>query len=211
MKHLEQLDVILPVLADPSVPDEQVGRLLRNSIGMSKLREVASGGWRPLPRDHGRLSAMAASYSYLLQFTPDVLSAIGFQGGPGMAGLMEAVAVLKDLNRLGGRKVPADAPAGFVPARYAGYLEQARKTGDETSYRHYWELCVVLGLRNGLRSGDIYVPGSRRYADPSTYLFTPAQWAPRQGEFCALVRKSRPGPPTPLPRERRSCTPRWRN
>jgi hypothetical protein len=79
-RHL-LMDVILPVLADPSVPDEQVGRLLRNSIGMSKLREVASGGWRPLPRDHGRLSAMAVSYSYLRQFTPDVLSAIDFQGG----------------------------------------------------------------------------------------------------------------------------------
>ncbi len=55
------------------------------------------------------------------------------------------------------------------------------------SYRHYWELCVLLGLRDGLRSGDVYVPGSRRYADPGTYLFTPAQWLPRQTEFCALV------------------------
>ena len=64
---------------------------------MSKLREVASGGWRPLPRDHGRLSAMDSSYSYLRQFTPDVLSAIDFQGGPGTSGLMEAVAVLTEL------------------------------------------------------------------------------------------------------------------
>ena len=82
---------------------------------MGKLREVVSGGWRPLPRDHGRLSAMDASYSYLRQFTPDVLAAIDFQGGPGTAGLMEAVAILKELNRPGGRKVPADAPASFVP------------------------------------------------------------------------------------------------
>src|SRR6266567_4190525 len=183
------VDVILPVLADPSVPDEQVGGLLRSSIGMSKLREVVSGGWRPLPRDHGRLSAMDSSYSYLRQFTPDVLSAIDFQGGPGTAGLMEAVAVLKELNGLGGRKVPPDAPAGFAPARYAEYLEKARKAGDDASFRHYWELCVVLGLRDGPRSGDIFVPGSRRYADPSTYLFTPEQWAPRQGDFCKLVGK----------------------
>ena len=96
---------------------------------------------------------MDSSYSYLRQFTPDVLSAIDFQGGPGTAGLMEAVAVLKELNRLGGRKVPPDAPAGFVPARYAGYLEKARKAGDDASFRHYWELCVILGLRDGLRSG----------------------------------------------------------
>ena len=36
------MDVILPVLADPSVPDEQVGGLLRDRIGMSVLRDVAA-------------------------------------------------------------------------------------------------------------------------------------------------------------------------
>lgn len=67
---------------------------------------------------------------------------------------------------------------------------------------------MVLGLRDGLRSGDIFVPGSRRYADPSTYLFTAEQWAPRQGDFCKLVGKPA-GLLTRSPRVRRSCTPRW--
>lgn len=135
---------------------------------MGELRAAAAGGWKPLPRDHGRLSALQASYSYLRQFTPDVLAVVGFQGGPGTAALMEAVEILKELNRQGSRKVPEDAPASFVPARYAEYLEKARAAGDDTAYRHYWELCVILGLRDGLRSGDIFVPGSRRYADPAT-------------------------------------------
>ena len=84
------MDVILPVLADPAIPDEQVGGLLRDRIGMSRLREVAAGGGRPLPRDHGRLSALVASFAYLRQFTPQVLTAIDFQGGPGTDALMEA-------------------------------------------------------------------------------------------------------------------------
>jgi hypothetical protein len=62
---------------------------------------------------------------------------------------MESVEILKELNRQGGRKVPEDAPTSFVPARYAEYLEKARAAGDDTAYRHYWELCVVLGLRDG--------------------------------------------------------------
>ena len=128
-------------------------------------------------------------YTYLRQFTPHVLGAIDFTGGPGTTDLMTAVTILKRLNETGGRKVPADAPDSFVPTRYAGYLAKARKSGDDTAYRHYWELCVILGLRDGLRSGDVYVPASRRYADPATYLYTPAQWKPKQADYCQLVNK----------------------
>jgi len=205
------MDVILPVLADPSVPDEMVGGRLRDQIGMQRLREITAGSWKPLPKDHGRLSELDSSYSYLRQFTPNVLAAIDFRGGPGTAELMEAMAVLKEMNRLGGRKVPADVPAGFVPAKYAGYLEKARKSGEDTAYRHYWELCVTLCLRDGLRSGDVFVPGSRRYADPSTYLYTPRQWAPRQEEYCRRVGKPAAAAHA-WSRGRRNCTrrsPSW--
>ena len=123
------VDVILPVLADPSVPDEQVGGILRGKIGMSRLREVMAGPWRPLPKDHGRLSALDASFSYLRQLTPNVLAAIDFKGGPGTIDLMAAVAMLKMLNETGGRKVPADAPESFVPGpvrRLSGQGSQGR-------------------------------------------------------------------------------------
>ncbi|MEV4016787.1 hypothetical protein AB0J35_40455 [Nonomuraea angiospora] len=57
------------------------------------------------------------------------------------------MAILKRLNQSGGRKVPDDAPTSFVPARYAEYLARARKEGDETAYRHYWELCSATRSR----------------------------------------------------------------
>ena len=50
-RHL-LMDVILPVLADPAIPDQQVGVLLRERIGMGELRAAAAGGWKPLPRDY---------------------------------------------------------------------------------------------------------------------------------------------------------------
>jgi hypothetical protein len=59
------LEVILLVLADPSVPDEQVGGILRDEIGMQLLGEAQASRWTPLPADHGQLSALDASYAYL--------------------------------------------------------------------------------------------------------------------------------------------------
>jgi len=202
------LDAILPVLLDPAIPDEQVGGLLRAGVGMARLRAAFAQARARLPRDHGQLGVLDASYAYLRQFTPDVLNAVAFAGGTGAQELLAAVAVLKELNASGARRVPDGTPAGFVPARYQGYLDAARQAGDATAYRHFWELCVLLGLRDGLRSGDVWVPGPRRYADPESYLFTGEQWRGKRGEFCRLVGKRPPGPrrwPRPPP----SCTPRW--
>jgi hypothetical protein len=183
------LDEILPVLLDVAIADEEVGGRPRNTIGMERLRAAMAGAVPRLPRDHGHLAMLDDSYSYLRQFTPDVLRAISFKGGTGAESLMEAVKILKELNATGARKVPDGAPTDFVPVRWAGYLEQAAKSRDVTAYRHFWELTVLLGLRDGLRSGDVYVPSSRRYADPASYLFTPEQWAGQRDQFCQLVGK----------------------
>ena len=48
---------------------------------------------------------------------------------------------------------------------------------------------MLLALRDALRSGDVWVPGSRRYCDPAAYLLTPSKWADHRVEFCRLVGK----------------------
>ncbi|MGD0604773.1 MAG: hypothetical protein ABSA53_14375 [Streptosporangiaceae bacterium] len=70
---------------------------------------------------------------------------------------------------------------------------------------------MTLCPRDGLRSGDVFVPGSRRYADPSTYLYAPRQWAPRQEEYGRLVGKPAAAVHA-LEQGRRHCTrrpPSW--
>lgn len=119
-----------------------------------------------------------------------MLSSVGLAGGTAATDLLIAVAMLRELNATGCRKVFDEAPTGFVPTRWRGYLKEARKFGNPTAYRPYWELCVLLGLRDGLRTVDVSVPGSRRYADPAEYLLTPEQWEPQRAEFCRLVGKS---------------------
>ena len=183
------LDDILRIVLDLDVGDEQVGARLRGDIGHERMRAAWEARRERLPRDHGHLAMMDASMAYLRQFVPEVLAAVRFAGGPGADDLLQAVAILADLYAAKARKVPDGAPDGFVPARWAGYLEKAARDGDVTAYRHYWELCVLMALRDGLRSGDIYVPGSRRYADPASFLLTPQQWEPQRLEFCHLVGK----------------------
>ncbi|MDQ3433161.1 MAG: hypothetical protein M3481_00515, partial [Actinomycetota bacterium] len=68
--------------------------------------------------------------------------------------------VLRDLNRRGARRVPDDAPVGFVPRSWRPYVHLP----DGGIDRHHWELCLLSELRGALRAGEIWVEGSRRAA-----------------------------------------------
>jgi TnpA family transposase len=94
-------------------------------IGWPRLRSAREQAAPRLPRDHGHLAALDGSYGYLRQFTPQVLAAVRFAGGTAAAGLLEAVEILRELNATGARRVPDEAPDGFVPARWRGYLDTA--------------------------------------------------------------------------------------
>lgn len=186
------LDELLAIVTDPQITDEEIGGRIRGDrIGWDRLRAAIAQAKPRLPRDHGHLAALDSSCNYLRQFTPAVLSAVRFAGGTAATELLIAVDMLRELNATGRRKVFDEAPAGFAPTQWRGYLEEARKSGSVTACRHYWELCVLLGLRDGLRSGDVYVPGSRCYADSAAYLLTTEQWAPQRAEFCRQVGKPR--------------------
>ena len=100
-----------------------------------------------------------------------MLAAVDFQGGPGTAELMEAVAILKELNASRRPEGPRrGARLGSCPTRYAGYLEKARKAGETPRLPALLGAVRDPGAAGRAALGDVYVPGSRRYADPATYL-----------------------------------------
>ena len=145
----ELLDDLLTIIFDLGIDDEAIGGLIRGDrIGWPRLKAARDQATPRLPRDHGHLTALDSSYSYLRQFPPQVLAAVEFAGGTAATGLLKAVDILRELNTTGARKVPPGAPTGFVPARWRGYLDTATKAGDITGYRRYWELCVLLALRD---------------------------------------------------------------
>lgn len=69
----------------------------------------------------------------------------------------------------GARKLPDDAPTGFIRKRWGKLVH----TSDGPD-RRYYELAAMTELRNGLRSGDIWVKGSRQFKDFQDYLLPPA-------------------------------------
>lgn len=86
--------------------------------------------------------------------------------------------LLRRLNANNTRTVPTTAPAGFVRRRWQPLVFSA----DGQIDRRFYELCVLAELRNALRSGDLWVTGSRQFRDFEEYLLPAETFAAlRQG------------------------------
>lgn len=184
--RLALLDDILDVVLDSKLDDAAVGAGVRG-LGQERLAGAARSDAERLPRDGGYLELMEARFSHVRSFAPQVLGALSFAASVSPSEVLDAVVLLQKMNAGGRRHVPEDAPVDFVPARWRPYLEAASAAGDENLYKHYWELCVLFALQGGLRSGEIWVQGSRRYADPASYLIALEAWPAQRAEVMELT------------------------
>ena len=124
-----------------------------------------------LPADFDYLEHLESQYRRLRGYAPALLEAFEFSAAPPTEPLLEAVGVLKEMNATGKRKVPEDAPTSFVKPRWE------RHVFDEGDIdKRYYEMSVITELKNGLKSGDVWVPGSRKYADFEDYLLPRSTW-----------------------------------
>jgi len=124
------------------------------------------------PEDFDFLFLVGDGYTQLRRYTPTLLEALSMKAAPTARELLAGVEVLKDMNERQARKVPDDAPTSFVRKRW----ESLVRTPDGLD-RRFYELCVLSELKNSLRSGDIWVQGSRQFRDFGEYLLPTPRFA----------------------------------
>ncbi len=167
------------IVLDPSIADRQVRAAIYRRATPEALRatvERTEGLSRPSDDHH--FDFLADRYSYLRQFTPQFLAALAFRSNRAGAPILKGVALLRDLNTRGQRRLPQDTSVEFVPTRWRPYVVDREGQID----RRYFELCTLWELRGALRAGDVRLENSRRFADPETFLIP--SWA---GSFADWV------------------------
>ena len=113
------------------------------------------------------LDHIEAHYIQIHRYAPTLLRIFTFAGIPAMKPLLSALDVLRRLHMDEIRKIPSDAPDSFVKARWKRHVFTEQRTD-----RRYYELCALTELRAGLRSGDVFVAGSRQFRDFEEYLLS---------------------------------------
>jgi hypothetical protein len=118
-------------------------------------------------------------YSHIRRFVPPLLETLSFESHQEEDSLLEAIAVLRSLNTTKRRNLPDDAPVDFVQDHWRRFVMPHGQPS-----RRAYELCALSTLRETTRSGDLYLPNSRRYTDPETFLIPRAVWPTLHRDVC---------------------------
>jgi Domain of unknown function (DUF4158) len=106
---------------------------------------------------HGLLDKLHGKYpNFRRYFRPFV--DLPFAAEPGSEGILEGLALLRQLNSGEVKELPPDLDTSFVPAAWRGSMQ-----GTPSRRRRTWEIALALALKDALRSGDVFVPDSRRH------------------------------------------------
>lgn len=168
------------LVLDPTVEDESLRREIYRRVPPEALHTALGEAHSIMrPEGHAHFDFLDNQYSTLRRFTPALLGAMPFSSNVESDSLIEAIDILRDLNTHRHRKLPEGVSTEFIPERW-----QAFALPGGQPERHGYELCALTQLRERLRSGDVYVPISRRYGSPETYLMTKENWAAHREEVC---------------------------
>ncbi|MCX8454842.1 Tn3 family transposase [Paenarthrobacter ureafaciens] len=125
---------------------------------------------RPAFEDH--LALVSAHFTTVRRYTPAFLAVLDLHAAPAAQDLLAAINVLRALNSTGARRIPEDAPTSFIRPRWKPLVFT-----DDGVHRGFYEFCALAELKNALRSGDMWVTGSRQFRDFDDYLLAGGDYA----------------------------------
>jgi TnpA family transposase len=175
---------IAHILLDSSISDYELRKHIYQIIPEEQLRAaIDECNTLIRPKDDKSYDYFANRYSYIREFAPKFLTALEFKSNQDNDSLLKAIMLLRMLNEDGTRKVPEGSPIDFMSTSWLTYVNDSQGN----IIRRYYEISTLWELRSSLRSGDIWVENSRRYANPESYLIPKEKWQSIRDETCRLL------------------------
>lgn len=124
------------------------------------------------PESFDHLHLVTESFNMLRRYTPEFLNVLKLNAATAAQPVLDAITVLRGMNARGSRKMPEDAPTKFVKPRWKPLV-----IVNGSIDPRFYEICALSELKNSLRSGDIWVSGSRQFRNFDEYLLPREKFA----------------------------------
>ena len=187
---------ILGVLLDADIAQEQIRETIFTVIDEEALKAEMDAMEDMLGNQYSdSFKRVIARHSYMRQFAPALIKYITFQTDTQdktSDDLIEAVDLLNRMNEEGKHKLPENAPTGFIPRKLHPFVFQ-----DGKILKPAWECALLTVLRDQIKSGNLSVPNSKRFASLDTFFIPEIEWVSRRNAF--FMRAGLPVNPDEVP------------
>jgi TnpA family transposase len=179
-RSLATFHTIGMVILDDSVDDKQLRQMLFQQIDKNLLTKQIDEVDKWLTDKHSHVfHQITQRYSYLRQFAPAFISAIDLQtDAETESPVTKAAALLRKMNAEGKRKLPEDAPLGFMPKKVRALVEE-----DGIISKRDWECALLTAIRDEIRAGNVAVQSSKRFGRFDRFFISNEQWTEQRDAF----------------------------
>lgn len=173
-----------PVLDEENVPTHELRDSIYKQVSREDLVETLQL-FAGLTGGSSRTTHhfLATRYRSIKSFSPTLLERFDFIHAFTGDDFEQALTLVEEWQTGRRRKMPDVLPMTFM---LPSWREFVRTPGSDIERTHY-ELSVLARLRDRLRSGDIYVRHSRKYAAPDSYLMPQDYFQAHQDELLAQL------------------------
>lgn len=105
-------------------------------------------------------------YTWVKRYILEFLDVLEFKASINSTDLLQATNIIKEIHQKKLRKIPDYSPTSFIKKQWHNLVFTEKETID----KQFYEFTVLSEVRNALRSGDLWVIGSRKYKDFEEYL-----------------------------------------
>jgi hypothetical protein len=168
------------VVLDDSIDDSQLRQMLFQQIDKNVLAKQVGEVDKWLTDKHSHVfHQVSQRYSYLRQFAPAFVSAINLQNDTETESpIIKAVALLRNMNAEGKRKLPEDAPLGFMSKKVRTLVEE-----DGVISKRDWECALLEAIRDEIRVGNVAAQSSKRFGRFDNFFISNDQWSAQRDAF----------------------------
>ena len=120
---------------------------------------------------NGFLEQIEARYSQLRRYLPGFMK-LPFEAEKGGEDLLQAIEISRRLDNGELKRLPLEVPHSFVPVNWRSSLFDPKGR----PRRAPWEIALARAIKDALRSGDLYLSGSRRHVSFTNLIYNEARW-----------------------------------
>lgn len=177
---LTTLHILGQTILDTAIADESLRQTLFNKVDKEKLtaQVVDVETWLTGKYSHV-FNLVVERFPYIRQFAPTLLDQLDFRLEDGtQSTIVEAVKLLQQMNEDNKRKLPDDAPLGFIPQKLRPLVE---KNGEVS--KRAWECALLTAVRDEIKAGNIFVQRSKRFGRFDDFFIADAKWENQRENF----------------------------